>query len=212
MHERADPPGPPVFVDAPADLPGARTDKTDPAPGAEVLGMAWFLASLGVLFAAGVVGYLAVRVPAPDWGAGLPPLPRGLYASTAVLLASSATMHLALRGAQAGRPGVLNGGMLATTGLGALFLALQCLCWRELYVHAGSPGVHTLYGMTFYFLTMLHAVHVVGGLLPLVYTSARALRGRYGPEQHLGVRLCAMYWHFLDVVWLALFVVLVIIG
>lgn len=187
-------------------------DKANPAPSAAPFGLAWFLASLGVLFAAGIVGYLAVRVPAVDWGAGLPQLPSGLYASTVVLVLSSVTMHLALRGVRQGRQDLLRLGMVSTTLLGLLFLALQCYCWKALYDRAGAPAVQTLYGMTFYTLTMLHAAHVVGGVIPLVWTTARAYGARYTAEDHMGVLLCAMYWHFLDVVWVILFVVLVVIG
>jgi cytochrome c oxidase subunit 3 len=187
-------------------------DKANPAPGAAPFGLAWFLASLGVLFAAGIVGYLAVRVPAVDWGSGLPPLPSGLYLSTVVLVASSLTLHVALRGVRRGRQDLLRGGMAATTVLGVAFLALQVYCWQALYERAGAPALRTLYGMTFYTLTMLHAAHVVCGVFPLVWTTAKAYAGSYTEEAHEGVLLCAMYWHFLDVVWLILFVLLVVIA
>lgn len=188
-------------------------DKANPAPGAGPFGLAWFLASLGMLFGASVIAYYAVRVPAAEaWGQGLPPLPSLLWGSTAVLVVSSATMHLALRGARAGAQGQLRWGLYLTDALGAVFLLLQVLAWQALYARAGAPALQTLYGMTFYFLTALHAAHVVGGLVPLGITTYKAVQGKYGPEDSTGVLMCAMYWHFLDAVWLVLMTVLVVVG
>lgn len=188
-------------------------EKDNPAPDAGPFGVAWFLASLGMLFAASIIGYLAVRVPAAEaWGQGLPSLPQLLWASTGVLLVSSATMHAALVGARRGAQGQLRWGLYLTDALGVVFLVLQVVAWGQLYERAGAPALKTLYGMTFYFLTVLHALHVIGGLVPLGITTYKAQRGRYGPEQSQGVLMCAMYWHFLDVVWLILFGVLVLVG
>ena len=74
------------------------------------------------------------------------------------------------------------------------------------------PSTPTLYSFTFYFLTALHAVHVLGGVLPLTVTTVRGALGRYGPDEHTGVHVMALYWHFLDAVWLVLFTVLVVVG
>ena len=67
-----------------------------------------------------------------------------------------------------------------------------------------------LYGFLFYLLTGLHALHVVGGLVPLAVTTARAWQGKYTAVAHAGVEHVALYWHFLDVIWLVLFGVLVL--
>ena len=188
-------------------------DKHDPAPGAGPFGLAWFLASLGVLFAASIVAYYAVRVPmADEWAQGLPPLPVILWVSTAVLLTSSVTMHLALQGARRDQGTKLRWGLYLTDRLGVVFLVSQVVAWRMLYERAGAPALETLYGMTFYFLTALHAAHVIGGLVPLAITTFRARRGAYSSEESTGVLMCAMYWHFLDVVWVILFTVLVLVG
>lgn len=188
-------------------------DKQNPAPGAGPFGLAWFLASLGVLFAAGIVAYYAVRVPMGDaWDEGLPPLPVILWVSTAVLLVSSGTMHLALQGARRDQDAKLRWGLYLTDFLGVAFLVIQVVAWRMLYERAGAPALETLYGMTFYFLTALHAAHVIGGLVPLAITTYKARCGAYSSEDSTGVLMCAMYWHFLDVVWVILFAVLVIVG
>jgi len=172
--------------------------------------MALFLASLAVLFLASLVGYFVVRSDAEAWPPpGMPRLPAGLWGSTALLVVSSVTMHAALRGARSGRPALLRRGLAATALLGLAFLVTQVLCWWSL-VRAELTVQTNLYGFTFYVLTALHGAHVVGGLLPLAVTTRRAFGGRYGPEEHTGVTLCAMYWHFLDAVWLVIFAVLLV--
>lgn len=186
-------------------------DKQRPAPHAAPLGMALFLVALGVLFVASLLGFLITRGQAATWPPpGLPGLPGGLWGSTALLVASSGTLHLGLRGARRGDARALGLGLLATLILGLCFLASQSASWLELLAALRQQGAswRNLYVFCFYFLTGLHAAHVLGGLIPLVVTTAQAFRGRYTAESHMGVRLMAMYWHFLDGVWLVLFVAL----
>ena len=66
----------------------------------------------------------------------------------------------------------------------------------------------SLYAWTFYVLTALHALHVLGGLPPMLIVTVRALRMGYGPSDHRGLVYCAMYWHFLDAVWIVLYAIL----
>ena len=176
-----------------------RDGQTPPSTG--VLGMAIFLVSLSVLFIASIVGYLIVRFRADTWQPSeAADLPRGLWISTAVILISSVTMHGALQGVRRGRMDHLHRGLLATLGLGVLFLTLQIVAWFrmvEMGVHARS----SLYAFTFYMLTALHGLHVVGGLIPLTIATIRSGLGRYTPAHHPGVIYVSMYWHFLDVVW-----------
>ncbi len=178
-------------------------------------GLRLFLVSLGMLFAASLIGYLVVRLGPAAGGTRdrLPPLPPWLWLSTAMLLASSGTMHLALRGARSDRPGQVRAAMAATTLLGLGFLAVQGLCWAQW----SGPLARSLAGAeerflltAFYVLTGLHAAHVAGGLVPLTVVTGRAFAGRYTGADHAGVLYCGMYWHFLDGVWLALFATLMI--
>jgi cytochrome c oxidase subunit 3 len=176
--------------------------------------MAVFLASLGMIFLATLAGYAYVRLAAPEWPpAGAPPLPASLWLSTALLVLSSGTIHATVAGARAGAQGRVRAGLLATLVLGLAFLGSQALCWQALAARM-PPTTATQYSFTFYMLTALHAVHVLGGLGPLLVATARGWLGRYGqaPEEHTGLTLVAMYWHFLDVVWVALFGVLYLIG
>lgn len=179
---------------------------------AGLFGMWLFLIALAVLFVSTILGYVYVRV---DNGsefipADAPPLPRLLLVSTAALMASSYTMQRALRAGRAGGRGQ-GRWMLATVGLALGFLLMQAVAWYQMleqHLHVSD----SLYAWSFYVLTALHAAHVLGGLPPMLVTTARALRGRYGPGNHRGLAYCALYWHFLDAVWLLLYATLWIGG
>ncbi len=178
----------------------------------QTLGMWLFIASLSVLFIASMVGYLVVRLRAPEWPpAGMPALPRGLYFSTFVLIASSMTMHFALHSVRRGRAQLLRMGLAATFVLGAVFLISQVSAWSVLLA-ADVYAQANLYAFTFYMLTGLHALHVIGGLIPLGVIMRAAWRGAYSPLAHQPVKNTAMYWHFLDIVWLVMFVLLITAG
>lgn len=190
---------------------GARPGDGRGLPEAAPFGLALFLASLAVLFASTLVAYAVVRWRAPVWPPpGSPPLPGVVWVSTVLLLLSSGTHHAALVGARRGQEQLVRAGMAATSALALGFVVSQAACWLAL-MKAGITGQEGLFGWTFYVLTGLHGLHVLGGVGPLAVTTARAFQGRYGPDDHLGVRLCAMYWHFLDVAWLVIFAALVLI-
>jgi len=170
-----------------------------------------FLATLGMLFLASIAGYLVVRLRADAWPPpGMPRLPSGLWASTAVLLAASFAVHRALRNVRLGETSALRRWLLATFGLGVLFLVLQTANWWGLVTAEVTWRTKNLYAFTFFMLTGLHAAHVVGGLVQLGVVTVKAWLGRYGSGHHPGVLYSAMYWHFLDAVWVVLFLVLVI--
>jgi heme/copper-type cytochrome/quinol oxidase subunit 3 len=172
------------------------------------LGMRLLIASLAVLFAASITGYIVVRTRAEVWPpAGMPALPSGLWLSTVLIVLSSVTMAWAVAGIRRDRQRPLRLGLLLTFLLGLAFLASQTVNWFGLVAADVRPGAN-LYAFTFFVLTWLHALHVVGGLVPLGLVTARAWRGGYTAGFHPGVEYTAMYWHFLDVVWLVLFAVL----
>jgi cytochrome c oxidase subunit 3 len=187
--------------DTPFDDPAARFQ-------AGRFGMWLFLLVLGVLFVATILGYLVVRI---DNGGSFvpsdaPPPPTLLLVSTLALLVSSYTMQRAVAAGRQGDP--RQGGMMVVTMLLAVaFLATQGIAWAEL-VRENLTITDNLYAWTFYVLTGLHAAHVIGGLPPMAITTWRAMKARYGPENHRGIVYCAMYWHFLDGVWIALYATL----
>lgn len=185
-----------------------RAGRDGTIPGAGVLGMWIFLATLAVLFVAAIVGYLVVRNKATDWPPpGMPRLPAGLWLATFVLLAASTTVHRALRMMRSGERTASTRWLAATLALGVAFLAVQCWNWWGL-IRLHLTAASNLYAFTFFMLTGLHAAHVIGGVVLLAVVLARAHRGRYGSGHHPGVTYAAMYVHFLDGIWLLLFAVM----
>lgn len=177
-----------------------------PEAGTAWLGMAIFLLSLGVLFLGSLVAYAVTR-----WRTGTPPtptpLPDELALSTALILAGSATVQGAAAAARANRQLALRLALVATLGLGLAFLASQAAAWLHL-VAARTTMHSSLWGWSFYFLTGLHAAHVIGGLVPLGIVTVNAFYGRYSPLRHSSPRFVAMYWHFLGAVWVVLYATL----
>ncbi len=187
------------------------------SPKAEVaagtLGMRLFLLSLAVLFGASIIGYVSIRVLAINDPLDMPPLPRGLWLSTVLLLVSSVTMQHAVVAARRGRIPAMRAELAVTTALAAAFLAVQAVCWAAWAepMRAAIGQTEQRYLLTaFYVLTGLHALHVLGGLVPLTIITKRAAAGRYTPERHAGIVYTAMYWHFLDGMWLVIFITLLI--
>jgi cytochrome c oxidase subunit 3 len=188
------------------------TPFTDPTArfAAGRFGLWLFLLTLAVIFVSTLLAYVIVRLspmnvdawPPPD----MPPLPDTLVYSTIVLLLSSVTMHVALVAARRGERTV-GGWMIATLALGIVFMVLQIVAWSAAAAANMAFEKH-LYAWTFYVLTMLHAVHVLGGLGPMLVTTVRACRGAYHPENTVGIVYCAMYWHFLDAIWIVLYLTL----
>ncbi len=178
---------------------------------AGTMGMWIFLTSLAILFAASMVGYLVVRSRFEQWPPeGMPPLPAGLWASTIVIMLSSLSIQIAYHCVRADKQGGLIATMLITTLLGVVFLFTQGLNWAWLI--AINEKVNSgLYMSTFYLLTALHALHVIGGLIYLGYVTARSFTGTYHSAFHPGVKYAVMYWHFLGVVWLVMFVMIFLI-
>lgn len=179
-------------------------------PGAGVLGMWIFLATLTVLFIASIVGYLVVRLRTTAWPPpGMPRLPSGLWLATIVLLGASVAIHLALRKIRAGDSQAATRWLATTLALGVAFLAVQAWNWSGL-IRAHVLAASNLYAFTFFMLTGLHAAHVLGGIVLLAIVSTRSRCGRYTSGDHPGVIYAAMYWHFLDAIWLVLFAVMVV--
>jgi cytochrome c oxidase subunit 3 len=175
-----------------------------------VFGMLIFLASLSVLFLSSMVGVIVVRLRADEWvpeGAAGPPM--SLWISTAVILGCSFAVHRALLAARSGAKPKLVRWLIVTLFLGVVFLILQTYNWWELHVGGVTPRTG-LYGFTFWVMTVLHGLHVIGGLLPLGIVTTRAAQGAYAPEFHPGVVYMALYWHFLDVAWLIILAIILL--
>lgn len=167
------------------------------------VGMWLFLAALGMLFASSMAAYVIVRVRAV---AGQVELPALLWLSTVIMLVSSVTMHAALTAVRRERQQTFRSMILATLVLAVLFVMVQVPAMAALLGAHGTmraQGMH-VYGLVF-FLVLLHALHVVGGVAGLARIAFYARLGRFDHESHASVRHIAMYWHFLDIVWLVMF-------
>lgn len=180
-----------------------------------MLGLKLFLASLSMLFGASLVAYVIIRSRAQDRGLeyGTLHMPWTLWLSTAAIVASSITIHAAVRAVRAGRQAAFRRAMVATAILALAFLAIQTpSLYQILQTHevARLQDVF-LYGLVL-MLILLHAVHVLGGVIPLGVVTGRALQGRYHAGRYEPVRYCEIYWHFLDVVWLLMFGLLYALG
>jgi heme/copper-type cytochrome/quinol oxidase subunit 3 len=130
--------------------------------------------------------------------------------STFVLLMSSLAMVIALDAVQRGsRKGSLIW-LMAVVVLGGLFLGFQAYEFTEFY-HEGLTLRTNLFGSTFFILTGFHGAHVTVGVMWLLLLWLDALRGRLGPANALRVEIAGLYWHFVDIVWIAIFTLIYLI-
>jgi cytochrome c oxidase subunit 3 len=171
-----------------------------------------FLASWAMMFAALFFAYGFVRTRAAMWPpADIPALPIVLPAiNTVVLLASSFTFARGLDAIRQGKRPALPVWVAATFVLGTVFLVLQTVVWRSLWLD-GLTIRTGIFGSVFYALTTFHALHVATGLVMLGWLFARSLRARYNEHNTVNIRLCTMFWHFVDVVWILMFLTLYIL-
>ncbi len=127
--------------------------------------------------------------------------------NTMILLTSGVTVtwaHWALK--INNRPQLITG-LAVTALLGAIFLSLQAYEYIHAYSDLNLKLTSGIYGSTFFMLTGFHGLHVTIGTLALLVIMMRCIVGHFKPDNHFGFEAVAWYWHFVDVVWLALFVV-----
>jgi cytochrome c oxidase subunit III len=170
---------------------------------APTLGMLLFIISEIMIFGAFFTAYFFIRIvnhnPWPAPGTKLPEAVAGI--NTAILVSSSLTIHWALTSVKRGNRFGLRAGMLSTFVLGFTFLFVQI----NEYVHIGfSPG-YSAQSTVFYALTGLHGAHVFIGLCILLMVTIRSFRGHYSPEDHRGMEVPGIYWHFVDIMWIVVY-------
>jgi cytochrome c oxidase subunit III len=196
-------PGP----DGPQDWPPGWTSADAAEPQKYRIGMWVALASILMLFISLTSAYIVRRVPAlsggpDDWVAI--DTPGVLWINTIVLLASSVSMELARRALKRNEYSKFKNWISLTTVLGIAFLAGQVMAWRQL----ASQGVYVNshpHSSFFYLLTSLHGLHLLGGVIALGYVTVAALRMRIGFKRRTAVSVTAIYWHFMDGLWIYLF-------
>jgi cytochrome c oxidase subunit 3 len=126
--------------------------------------------------------------------------------NTAILLLSGVTLTIAHHALQEGNRRILNIFLAATFLLGFLFLGVQIYEYAHAYNDLGLQLSTGIYGSTFFMLTGFHGLHVTLGAIMLVVIWLRTMKGHFTPQRHFGFEAVAWYWHFVDVVWLGLFI------
>ena len=128
------------------------------------------------------------------------------FINTLILLSSGVSCTWAHHGLLAKNRDQLIKGLLVTVGLGFLFVCLQAFEYHEAYSEMGLTLGSGIYGSTFFMLTGFHGFHVCVGAIILSVVLFRSWKGHFKPENHFAFEAAAWYWHFVDVVWLGLFV------
>ena len=176
-----------------------REQSTSSLPPAKI-GLGVFLAVVGSLFALFISAY-SMRMTMVDWRAL--PVPRLLWFNTGVLVLSSVALHWAYLATRRNDIDGVVAGLCAGGASAVTFLIGQLLAWRQLsvagYFVASNPA-----NSFFYLITAAHGLHLMGGLVALGRTTAKVWRGVEMVQVRLSVELCAIYWHFLLLVWLVL--------
>src|SRR5260370_3759812 len=176
-----------------------REESTSSLPPAEI-GLGVFCAVVGSLVALFISAY-SMRMNMVDWRAL--PVPRLLWFNTGVLVLSSIALQWAQVAARRDDADRAIIGLCAAGAFAVTFLVGQLLAWQQLrvagYFLASNPA-----NSFFYLITAMHGLHLMGGLVALGRTTAKVWRGAAMIQVRLSVELCAIYWHFLLLVWLVL--------
>jgi cytochrome c oxidase subunit III len=176
---------------------------------APTLGMLLFICSEIMIFGAFFTAYFFIRVvahaPWPAHGTELPKLVAGF--NTFILISSSFTIHFAQESIKRDNRLGLKVGMVSTFLLGLTFLFIQI----NEYWHIGFAPQDHAQGSIFYGLTGLHGAHVTIGLILLGMVTVRSFRGHFSAEAHRGMEVPGIYWHFVDVMWIVVYLTVYII-
>jgi cytochrome c oxidase subunit III len=186
-----------------AGVPGRSTpDRLPPAATAARVGLGVFLAVVTSFFMIGVSAYLLRMEMGRDW---IPvSAPALLWVNTVVLILGSVALQRAWNAAREEDPDRLRSGLLAGGAFTMAFIAGQLMVWWQLNT-AGHYLVGNPASSFFYLFTALHGLHLLGGMVAWVRTLLRVRRGDAPARIRVSVELCALYWHFLLLVWLGLF-------
>ena len=179
--------------------PANRSSRVEP----QMLGMLLFIISEIMVFGGFFTAYFFIRVaqgdPWPAAGTTLPVEVAGV--NTAILVSSSFTIHWAETCIKNNNHRGLKAGMLLTFLLGCTFLFVQI----NEYANIGFAPQDGAQQTIFFSLTGLHGAHVFIGLCLLLFVTVRAFRGHYSSEEHRGVNVPGIYWHFVDIMWLVVY-------
>lgn len=153
----------------------------------------------------GLTSAYVVRSGDPGWLTFQ--LPKMFFVSTAIIVASSISLIVALQSAKKDNFTGVKIGMISTLVLGIAFIFCQLKAWgnmvdQGIYVagHNSNPA-----GQFLYVISFAHLVHLVGGIFMLIFVCIKSFKQIYHSKNLLGLQLCSIYWHFLDLLWIYLF-------
>ena len=180
-------------------------------PSRGIVGIACLIVAEAAIFIIFVVAYIyyigkSLNGPTPQAVLKLPVL------TTVCLLSSSLTVHFAVAALRRGKRSLCSAWLVATVLLGAIFLAGTAREWYLLIYHDGLTIRTNLFGTTFYSLVGLHASHVIVGLLMLSIALVFSLRGQVTGKHADRLEVLSYYWHFVDAVWVVVFLVVYVLG
>jgi cytochrome c oxidase subunit 3 len=180
-------------------------------PSRGIVGIACLIVAEAAIFIIFVVAYIyyigkSLSGPTPHDVLKLP------IFDTVCLLSSSLTVHFAVAALYRGKRGLCSIWLASTVLLGAIFLAGTAREWHELIYRDGLTIKTNLFGTTFYSLVGLHATHVVIGLLLLSLALLFSLRGQVTSKHADRLEVLSLYWHFVDAVWVVVFLVVYVLG
>jgi len=176
-------------------------------------GMIAFLVSEAAVFSTLIVVYLALigrdRVgPTPAEALSL----RLVIVTTAMLLSSSGTVHVAERALRGGKRQAFLLWWAVTIALGVAFLVGTGFEWRELITRHRLTIGRNLFGTGYYTVVGLHALHVTAGVIAMLAVLGLVLRRRITPDHRTAPEMVSWYWHFVDVIWVLVFIVIYVVG
>lgn len=170
--------------------------------------MVWLLTFSVIMIFAGLTSAYIIRKESKDWITFR--LPDIYFISTAVLLISSATMILAINSIKKEKAGPARIAMAVTLFLGIVFCYSQYSGFYELH----QQGIYSLGNKAniaasfILVLTLTHVFHLVLAIGSVIWTFLKLLKGAYSPKDYHGLQLCATFWHFMDILWVYLFLFL----
>jgi heme/copper-type cytochrome/quinol oxidase subunit 3 len=190
-----------------SEMTSAHPESTHSGLDNRKLGMWIFLASEVMLFSALIGAFLTIKAGSPPDANHVLNVPITAV-NTFVLIISSTTVVMALSSIQDGNKRRLLYYLIATLLLGATFLSIQVIEYRNLILDHGFTPASSPFAGAFFTVTGLHGFHVFIGLIACAWLIYQAAKQRFTAEEHGRVEVFGLYWHFVDVVWIVLFTII----
>jgi cytochrome c oxidase subunit 3 len=172
-----------------------------------VVGIVLFIASEAMFFSGLFGTYYTLRVRATVWAPPSIDVDALRLIATAILISSSATMQMASHRVKQGNVPSMRRWILLSFVLGAAFLGFEMHEWLTVPFAIATDS----YGSIFFTLTGFHGLHVLAGLTIMLVVLGRSVAGAYGADRHAGVEVLTYYWHFVDVVWVGVFLTIFVV-